>query len=109
MQDDEKWQEPFEDEGITLGPEEALKREIDRSKALKVDRLKLRDRIETLENENAALRKKIADAASGAAARESGLQGTSDSSPAAQTARYPLATLIFALLAGLFLVLWLRA
>jgi septal ring factor EnvC (AmiA/AmiB activator) len=109
MQDDEKWQEPFEDDGVTLGPEEALKREIERSKALKVDRLKLRDRIETLEKENAALRKKIAAAAPAPPAKEKALQGTSDSKPALKDTRYPLATLIIAFLAGLFLVLWLRA
>ena len=109
MTDDEKWQEPFDDDAVTLGPEEALRREIERSKALKVDRLKLRDRIETLEKENAALRKKLAAAASGSPAGESGLQGTSDSSLREQQARYPLATLLFALLAGLFFVLWLRA
>lgn len=108
MTDDEKWQEPFEDDAVTLGPEEALRREIERSKALKVERLKLRDRIETLEKENAALRKKMA-AASGPAAGESRLQGTSDSNLREQQARYPLATLLFALLAGLFFVLWLRA
>lgn len=108
MTDDEKWQEPFDDDAVTLGPEEALRREIERSKALKVDRLKLRDRIETLEKENAALRKKMA-AASGPAAGESRLQGTSDSSLREQQARYPLAALLFALLAGLFFVLWLRA
>ena len=27
MSNDETWQSPFEDDGITLGPEEALRRE----------------------------------------------------------------------------------
>ena len=43
------WQEPMEDDGLTLGPEEALAREIARSKALKVERLQLRDRVQRLE------------------------------------------------------------
>lgn len=55
MPDDEGWNPPPEDEGITLGPEEALDREIAKSKSLKVERLKLRNRIETLEQEKSAL------------------------------------------------------
>ena len=48
---DEEWNDPPESEGITRGPEEALEREIARSKALKVERLQLRDRVETLQKE----------------------------------------------------------
>ena len=39
----EHWEEPLEEDGLTLGPEESLQREIEKSKALKVDRLRLRD------------------------------------------------------------------
>ena len=48
MYDDEKWEEPLEDNGLTLGPEETLQHEIEKSKSLKVDRLRLRDEIEQL-------------------------------------------------------------
>ncbi len=51
----DEWKEPADDDGVTLGPEEALAREISRSKALKVERLKLRDRVEKLEGEVARL------------------------------------------------------
>jgi hypothetical protein len=47
----ENWEEPLEDEGLTLGPEETLQREIEKSKALKVDRLRLRDQIDILKAE----------------------------------------------------------
>jgi len=53
MADD--WQDIPGDGGLTLGPEDALEREIARSKALKVERLQLRDRVEKLECEVAAL------------------------------------------------------
>lgn len=53
MADD--WQNIPEDEGLTLGPEDALEREIARSKALKVERLQLRDRVEKLSSEVAVL------------------------------------------------------
>ncbi|KMP10558.1 hypothetical protein UR09_05860 [Candidatus Nitromaritima sp. SCGC AAA799-A02] len=49
------WKEPYEDDGVTLGPEEALRREIEKTKALKVERLKLNDTIEKLRTENEAL------------------------------------------------------
>ncbi len=51
----ENWEEPLEEDGLTLGPEEALQREIEKSKALKVDRLRLRDEIEKLKAETADL------------------------------------------------------
>ena len=53
MADD--WQDIPESDGLTLGPEDALEREIARSKALKVERLQLRDRVEKLESEVGAL------------------------------------------------------
>lgn len=51
MADEKPWQEQFEDDGITLGPEEALQREIQKSKSLKVERLKLKDQNEKLQYE----------------------------------------------------------
>ncbi len=59
MSDTENWGNPLEDDGITLGPEEALRREIEKSKNLKVERLKLRDEIEKLRAKNQALEKQI--------------------------------------------------
>jgi hypothetical protein len=51
-----EWQDTPEDDGITLGPEEALEREISKSKSLKVERLQLKDQVERLAAENQALR-----------------------------------------------------
>ena len=45
----------YEPEGLTLGPEERLEREIARIKALKVERLQLRDRVARLESQVAGL------------------------------------------------------
>jgi len=42
------WQPPSEGEGFTLGPEDALAREIEKSKALKIERLQLRNQVEAL-------------------------------------------------------------
>jgi len=58
MYDDEKWEEPLEDNGLTLGPEEILQHEIEKSKSLKVDRLRLRDEIEQLKTQKKDLKKK---------------------------------------------------
>ncbi len=58
MNDDEKWDEPLEENGLTLGPEETLQREIEKSKSLKVDRLKLRDEIEQLKAQKEDLKAK---------------------------------------------------
>ena len=58
MSDEEDWKEPYEETGITLGPEEILRREIEKSKGLKVERLKLKDEIEKLRAENARLAQK---------------------------------------------------
>ena len=54
----ENWEEPKEEDGLTLGPEEALQREIEKSKTLKVDRLRLRDEIEKLKVEKSNLNEK---------------------------------------------------
>jgi hypothetical protein len=56
--DDQKWEEPPEDNGLTLGPEETLQREIEKSKSLKVDRLKLKDEIEKLKEQKENLQEK---------------------------------------------------
>jgi len=55
MGDDLK--KPYEDDGVTLGPEDALRREIEKSKTLKVEKLQLKDAIEKLRAENDALLK----------------------------------------------------
>ena len=51
------WEKPYEDDGVTLGPEDALRREIEKSKTLKVEKLQLKDAIEKLKAENDALLK----------------------------------------------------
>ena len=55
----DEWQDISEEDGITLGPEEALEREIAKSKALKVERLQLRDQVERLSAQNRALRDQL--------------------------------------------------
>jgi hypothetical protein len=54
-----EWEDPYEDEGITLGPEEALQREIQKSKSLKVDKLQLRNEVEKLKIEIDDLKMKL--------------------------------------------------
>ncbi len=54
----ETWEEPKEEDGLTLGPEEALQREIEKSKSLKVDRLRLKDEITKLKAEKNDLEQK---------------------------------------------------
>jgi len=51
----DEWQDISEEDGLTLGPEEALGREIAKSKALKVERLQLKDQVERLTAQNRAL------------------------------------------------------
>ena len=46
------WEKPYEDDGLTLGPENALNREIQKSKTLKVEKLKLKDTVQKLKAEN---------------------------------------------------------
>lgn len=55
----DEWQDISEEDGITLGPEEALEREIAKSKALKVERLQLKDQVERLTAQNRALRDQL--------------------------------------------------
>jgi|TARA_B110000467_G_C18134847_1_gene375422 hypothetical protein len=54
MSDQNEWDNPQE-EGVTLGPEEALQKEIEKNKALKVERLRLQNKIEELQSENSRL------------------------------------------------------
>ena len=58
MDNDEKWEEPLEENGLTLGLEESLQREIEKSKSLKVDRLRLKDEIEQLKAQKEELKEK---------------------------------------------------
>ena len=53
MEDD--WKNPYEEDGVTLGPEEALLRETEKTKALKIEKLQLKDTIEKLRSKNNAL------------------------------------------------------
>ena len=55
---DKKWEEPLDDNGLTLGPEETLQREIEKSKSLKIDRLRLKDEIEKLKEQKEILQEK---------------------------------------------------
>ncbi|MGV7221622.1 MAG: hypothetical protein ACQ9MH_08865 [Nitrospinales bacterium] len=50
MSNDE-WDDNYEEDGVTLGPEEALQREIQKSKSLKIDKLQLRNEVEKLQLE----------------------------------------------------------
>ena len=54
---DNDWEKPYEEDGVTLGPEDALRREIAKSKALKVEKLRLKDALEKLQAENDVLAK----------------------------------------------------
>ena len=58
MNDDQKWEDPLENDGLTLGPEEALQREIEKSQSLKVDRLRLKDEIEKLRAQKVEIKDK---------------------------------------------------
>ena len=49
------WEKPYEEDGVTLGPDDALRREREKSKALKVEKLQLKDAAEKLKAENEAL------------------------------------------------------
>jgi hypothetical protein len=51
----DEWESPYEEDGVTLGPEEALIRESEKTKALKVEKLQLKDTIEKLQSKNDAI------------------------------------------------------
>jgi len=52
---EDNWEKLYEEDGITLGPEEALLRETEKTKALKVEKLQLKDTIEKLQSKNDTL------------------------------------------------------
>ena len=58
MNFDNEWEDNIEN-GMTTGPEEALQREIEKCKLLKVNQLKLRDQTEQLKEENRHLLQEI--------------------------------------------------
>ncbi len=60
----DEWNDDYESGGITMGPEDRLEREIAKSKALKVERLQLRDRISRLEEDVASLGRENTELAS---------------------------------------------
>ncbi len=119
MPEDNNLQEPFEDDGITLGPEEALQREIEKSKALKVEKLKLRDEIEKLRaeqsalaEENQRLKRRIEDLQNRSASSpppDSETEGRPRTPLKVLPAKWPVFLLIFNLTAiGLLIVLLLQ-
>ena len=52
---EDNWENLYEEDGVTLGPEEALLRETEKTKALKVEKLQLKDTIEKLQSKNDTL------------------------------------------------------
>jgi len=52
---EDHWENPHEEDGVTLGPEEALLRETEKTKALKVEKLQLKDTVEKLQSKNDVL------------------------------------------------------
>jgi len=52
---EDHWENPYEEDGVTLGPEEAFLRETEKTKALKVEKLQLKDTIEKLQSKNDTL------------------------------------------------------
>ena len=52
---EDNWENPYEEDGVTLGPEEALLRETEKTKTLKVEKLQLKDTIEKLQSKNDTL------------------------------------------------------
>ena len=111
------WKKPYEDDGVTLGPEDALHREIEKSKTLKVEKLQLKDAIEKLKAENDALLKtnQFLEQKLNSFNNQSAKGGNSDPdrySPifqAAQTPsmRWPISLLIFNLAAAGILLIFL--
>lgn len=97
----EPWEEPKEEDGLTLGPEEALHREIEKSKTLKVDRLRLRDEINKLKTEKSDLAKKNQQLKE----RLTKL-GNVDTNPET-TSSSTSKTLVFTLVLGVLVLTWL--
>ena len=99
----EPWEEPKEEDGLTLGPEEALQREIEKSKTLKVDHLRLRDEIENLKTEKYNLAKKNQQLID----RLTKLKNVDDS----HEIKAPTSsnTLVFTIVLGFLVLLWFMA
>jgi hypothetical protein len=94
----ELWKEPMEEDGLTLGPEEALQKEIEKSKILKVDRLRLRDEIEKLKSEKYDLSQKNQKLKDRLTKFENSASGKTGSSSAN--------SLVFTLVFGFLALLW---
>ena len=107
MPDD--WDDTFELGGLTLGPEERLEREIAKSKALKVERLQLRDRIARLEEENARLKKQLEarDASPPVPPPTSAQSSPAVSNGQGRSRRVTIGLLVFFAVAGFLCLRWL--
>ena len=92
------WEEPREEDGLTLGPEEALQKEIEKSRALKVDRLRLRDEIAKLKSEKSDLTQKNQQL-------KNRLKKLSNSAPEKTDSSSPN-VLVFVLVFGFLALLW---
>ncbi len=111
MTDEKPWQEQFEDDGITLGPEETLQREIQKSKSLKVERLKLKDQNEKLQYEVNRLKQENKVLKEKTDHPDTAPQMEPNSEPATgapQTAGWerPVIVILFILLAGCALIIF---
>ncbi|MEE2987280.1 MAG: hypothetical protein VX667_05785 [Nitrospinota bacterium] len=107
MQEDSHWDDNFDEDGTTLGPEEALHKEIEKSKSLKIERLqlkgnveKLNTRIAQLTGENQNLKAKIQELQNRFTPQDIPPKGTEPMI----SAKWPLLLLIFNLLALGFLI-----
>jgi hypothetical protein len=80
----DEWQDTSEEDGITLGPEAALEREIAKSKALKVERLQLRDQVDRLTAQN----KSLIDENEALKQNLENFPGNSENTPDAPNSRY---------------------
>ena len=85
----ETWEEPKEEDGLTLGPDEALQRELKKSKTLE----KLQIEKSDLANTNQQLKERLTKLGKAAASHE--IKDTSSSN-----------TLVFTLVLGLLVLLW---
>lgn len=97
----EIWEEPKEEDGLTLGPEEALQREIEKSKTLKVEKLRLKDEIANLKDEKNDLAQKNQELRERLSSLDS-----SETKTGEKTFYYPN-NLIIALVIGFLALLWL--
>ncbi len=104
----------FEPGGITMGPEERLDREIAKSKALKVERLQLRDqvsrleeKVEALSRENSEMARKLAEQAIKSPGSEKGIPSDSETCGSGLGNNWILGGIaIFLIATGLLAVRW---